>query len=428
MDYNKGFKYNVHINENGLGYNSVTFRIVIKVYESINARDDVRNAFAFIAMLERVKFNETLVQFVFHHKIDEFYFKDKQENLVLFKLAEKLKISDSLSNILVALYLNDNINVLDEVSELNSIISTDEKFFLYDILNLDALISISEKYNLNEASNLFTLIKEYENAILLDREPRKAISDFVIGKVSGFDSAFDWIVPFEMMIDWKSSSIQIMPQSESNYIEMPGVDGSTPEYTVYKNRVFNIVAFSKDGLTQYEKEELKKDIVRILDSTKNDTKRLTFLSPSTSFDVKYSGAAEIGEGPSFIKATIPLEASPYGSPLFLNEVYGSGLIVNDGQASAGPINYISEGAVNPSFQIANRIFSWEGTVPTGSRLVINHEAYMCYLENNFGDRTNAITALTGDFYQIPKESSAVITAFGDTEQYLYTTLKERILW
>lgn len=428
MNYNSGYKYNFRINEGGLGYNSIKFRIIINVYDTIKMSDSISKIAALISVFEQPKFFDFISVTALYSTNEKFVIQSDLKTFGLFIVFENLKLTDKISKILVALYLADKVSILDEIKQLNTIISKEEYFSIDDISSLETLINIAEKYKLNDAKNIFAFIQKNETGILMDREPRKAISDFVIGKIDEFDNAFDWIVPFDMMVDWKNSTIQVMPQTESNYVEMPGVDGSIPEYTVYKNRIMNIVAYTKDGLTTLEKEQIKKDIVRILDSTKHETKKMTFTAADTAFDVKYSGAADINEGPSFVKATIPLEAGPYAYPLFEQEVLGSGLLVNNGAIDVGPVNYISSGATNPSFQLGDIVYTWKGTVPANNTLVIDHEAYMCYLEDKFGNRTNALVNLTGDFQRIPKESSVSITALGNTENYLYTTIKERILW
>ena len=373
MKYNSGRKYNTRNQEYWFCYNTNTFRFYIEIYEQVNARESAYNIAALLYVLDSSK------------TVDDF------NNIVaLIKESENYKLNESVKN--------------------------------------EAIYKITDSYKASDLSSLRTLIAQYDKFSANDRTPVTAVSDFVIGKVDGLDNAYDWITPFNLKVDWVNSSIQVAPQTESSYIEMPGVDGSLVEYTVYKNRMFSIMAYSQQGMTVYEKEMLKKEIGRILDSTKNETKKLTFQSPSISFDAKYSGAADISEGPSFVRATIPLETSPYGYPLFDNETYGSGLIKNGGCADVGCVHKISSGAVNPSFTLGEIKYTWNGTVSSGYTLVINHEDYSCYLEDANGNKTNALTKLTGEFQKIPKESSVALTAHGNTGNYLLTTIKERYIW
>lgn len=428
MKYNTGKKYNFSLNKDGLGYNGIKYVFKVNIFDAINFSDISLKAAAYIALQDKLYIPDFMEHYVLHKFSDKFNVLEKSKNYALFKLAENANVSEPFYRLTTLLYLSDNQKVLDSLSGLNNIISQNEKFDFSEIEDIDTLIKISEKNGYKDAASVFALLKSLDNIAMNDRNPKKAVSDFIIGKADGLDTAYDWIIPFDMKIDWVNSNIQVMPQSQSDYIEQPGVDGSIVENTVYKNRLFSIVAYSEQGMTVYEKEMLKKEIVRVLDSTKNKSKKLTMQAADISFDAKYSGAADISEGPSFVKATIPFEVSPYGYPLFTQEVYGTGLLVNNGVKDIGCVNKISAGAVNPSFQIGSITYVWNGTVPKNSTLVIDHEAYICYLETIQGVRTNALTQLTGDFQKIPKESSVAITAFGNTGKHLYTTLKECYLW
>lgn len=429
MNYNMQKKYNFTLNDGGIGYNSIGYRFTVNLFEVIKFSDTVKSISARLAVKERIRFLDYMSHVAFFNH-DEFLrledFDIKQ--YALFEFLEKVNLIDAIAQIEAFLYVTDNINMLDKIAELNALVSTNENFHIEEISDIHAFQTKLESFGISDYNEIFALIEQYESAVLLDKDPRKAISDFVIGHDNYLDTAFDYIIPFDMMIDWKTSSIQIMPQTESSYIEMQGVDGSIAENTIYKNRLFNIVAYSQDGLTIQEKEELKKDIVRILDSTKKEPKQMTFQTADIAFDVKYSGAAEISEGPSFVKISVPFEATPYGHPLFDQEVFGSGLLINNGLIETGCINKISSGCVNPSFQMGTIHYSWAGTVPENNTLVIDHESYMCYLETPYGEKINAITQLTGDFQKIPKESSVAITASEHTEAFLFTTIRERILW
>lgn len=428
MKYNEKKKYNLALNEEGLGYNSIKYIFKVNVFDVIDMSDSYLRAIAYIAVSDKFSVSDFLSQHVMHSFNDYFYVLEEAKNYALFDFAEKLNVSDPLYKLTTILYLTDNQKGIDVLNYVNALIEKGEDVNLQEKEYIKAFLSILDHSKFSDINNVFALISNFDKLAVNDRDPKKAISDFVIGKADGLDNAYDWIIPFDMKIDWVNSSIQVVPQSQSDYIEQPGVDGSIVENTVYKNRLFSIVAYSNLGMTVYEKETLKKEIARILDSTKSKTKKLTMQAADISFDVKYSGSAEVSEGPSFVRATIPLEASPYGYPLFDQEVFGTGLLVNDGVKDVGCVNKILSGAVNPSFQMGSITYKFNGTVPADTTLYIDHEAYTCYFETVTGTRTNVYDKLEGDFQKIPKESTVAITAFGDTGDYLVTTLKECYLW
>lgn len=428
MDYNKSLKYNFSIADGGATYNSAGIEVLVNLFETLKFLDSQGKIIAQRLVTEKISLPDFMALFVLQNEPEYFYFNESHKYSALFNLIENQGVSDVFSNLLISLFLLDKQQAIDEIQELNAAIEKEEPLIFSDINTIEAVVNIADKYGLNEAQKILAYISQFDPVRVTDREPRKAVSDFMIGQIEDYDKAFDWIIPFEMKVNWRDSSIQVMPQTESSYIDVPEKDGSIIENTIYKNRLFSIVAYSELGLSIAEKEQLKRDIAQILDATKNSPKKLTFMASDTSFDVQYSGSADITEGPSFVKATIPFESAPYGYPLFDQEVFGTGLLVNDGDADSGCVNKISSGAVNPSFQMGTITYKWSGTVPANTTLYIDHNNYTCYLETVEGTRTNVIDKLTGEFQTIPKASSVAITAFGNTGDYLTTTLKEKILW
>lgn len=428
MDYNKSLKYNFTITDGGALYNSAIIEVLVNLFETLKFFDSQGKVIAKRLITEIISLTDFMSWFVLHSEQEYFHFEEYHKYSALFDLIEKQNVSDVFSNMLISLFLLDKQQSVDEIRELNAVLEKEESFDFSDAQTIDALVKIADKYGLEEAEKIFAFLARFDSVRVTDKEPRKAVSDFLIGQVEDYDRAFDWIIPFDMKVNWRDSSIQVMPQTESSYIDMPEKDGSIIENTVYKNRLFSIVAYSELGLSAYEKEEMKRQIAQILDATKNSPKKLTFMASGTSFDVQYSGSADITEGPSFVKATIPFESAPYGYPLFDQEVYGTGLLVNDGDEDSGCVHKISSGAVNPSWQLGTITYAWSGTVPENTTLFVDHNNYTCYLETVEGTRTNVIDKLTGEFQTIPKASSVAITAFGDTGDYLITTLKEKILW
>lgn len=428
MDYNKELKYNLSISEGGATYNSAGIEVLVNLFETLKFLDARVKVIAQRLITERISLPDFMSLFVLHDKPESFHFDESHKHSALFNLIEKQNVSDVFANLLISLFLLDKQQAVDEIRELNAVLEKEESFDFSDAQTIEALVKIADEYGLEEAEKILAYISQFDPVRATDRDPRKAVSDFMIGQIEDYDKAFDWIIPFDMKVNWRDSSIQVMPQTESSYIDMPEKDGSIIENTVYKNRLFSIVAYSELGLSVYEKEEMKRQIAQILDATKNSPKKLTFMASGTSFDVQYSGSAEITEGPSFVKATIPFESNPYGYPLFDQEVFGTGLLINDGDEDSGCVHKISSGAVNPSWQLGSITYTWSGTVPEDTTLFVDHNNYTCYLETVEGTRTNVIDKLTGEFQTIPKASSVAITALGNTGDYLITTLKEKILW
>lgn len=426
--YNEGHVYNASTDENGFFYNGLTYAKILQLRENVNLADSLPRTTAKLLIVEYQKIKDALLFNALFKFNDEFEFSDKSTVDVLFDIIEPLNIDETFSQLLALAFLNDKFNIFDQVKQLALFIKNEE-LSIEDIPNLSTFFSLLDEQKLDDLShslNISLAIHEILGAT--DKEPKKAISDFLVGAIENLDQAYDWLVPLYLKIDWASTEIQVMPETETTTIEMPGTDGSIVEDTTYKNRMFQLVGFSEQGLTKQQKEDLKADITEVLNATKNQTKKLTIQSRGTSFDVKYDGQANITEGPSYVKATIPFRASPYGYETFEHELDGRGLIDNYGVADMGTTHKIKGPIENPTFVLGDNVFIWNGTVPEDKTLVINNGMLTCYLVDAMGNKTNARANLEGEFYKIPAGQSVVLNADDNTAENMVTTWAIRLLW
>lgn len=273
-----------------------------------------------------------------------------------------------------------------------------------------------------------------ENPIYFYDEVWISDTSFSISASSSYDGAYDWFLPLPMKVDWASTSLQVMPTSESEYIDMPNVDGSMVQNTTYKNRAFNFVLYSNDGLTDSEKSDLKQKIAKLLDRTKGGFKKLSVPPSEHYFEVKYSGSASIQDGPSFVKATLPFEVKPYSHPMFQQKISGQGIITNGGLKSCGLLFEISGSISNPSFTVyvsnsRSYSMSFNGDVQSGYRLIIDNESMMCYLIDSYGNKENAITNLNyNNFIKIEPGQTATIIPSASTKSHITCSINESYIW
>lgn len=428
----KGVIFNRKGGEGGFTWNSRFFLLIIKLNDVFKMDDSISGQLAKLVLSEKkLKVYDELLQTVFFGNIKEekIIAKDDIQLSLLFDLAENVGIKDEITDLAVLASLHDKFNIVEELKTFASILAS-ENIKISDVPTVEAFFNLMSSFGLNDLeAAVKALIESHDMFGLTDREPRQAVSDFMIGAIDDDDRAYDWLIPFGLRVDWGNTNIQIMPEAELTTIEMPGIDGSIVEDSVYKDRLFTIVAYSQDGLTTVEKEDLKSRLAQVLDATKHKTKKLTVQARGTSFDVRYQGQAEILDGPSFIKAQIPLHTPPYGYELFENDFSGSGLIDNGrGDAPMRPKHTITGPISYPSFTLGAINYVWNGEVPSGYSLVINHEDFTCYLEDSLGKKTNALASLSGDFQEIPAQKSMVLVANTATESHILTEWRCKVLW
>lgn len=428
----KGVIFNRKGGEGGFTWNSRYFLLIIKLNDVFKMDDSISGQLAKLVLSEKnLKVYDELLQTVFFGNIKEekIIAKDDIQLSLLFDLAENVGIKDDITDLAVLAFLHDKLNIVEELKTFASILAS-ENIKMSDVPTVEAFLELISSFGLKDLeASVKALIESHDMFGLTDREPRQAVSDFMIGAIDDDDRAYDWLIPFGLRVDWGNTNIQIMPEAELTTIEMPGIDGSIVEDSVYKDRLFTIVAYSQDGLTTVEKEDLKSRLTQVLDATKHKTKKLTVQARGTSFDVRYQGQAEILDGPSFVKAQIPLHTPPYGYELFENDFSGSGLIDNGrGDAPLRPKHTITGPISYPSFTLGAINYVWNGEVPSGYSLVINHEDFTCYLEDSLGKKTNALASLSGNFQEIPPQKSMVLVANTATESHILTEWRCKVLW
>lgn len=430
-NWNSGFFFNRKGNEQGFIWNTSTYFVIVKVSEVLKCFDGLAEIFANLILREQnIQAVDTLVNSALlgEKYVETLKAQDDMESSILFILAEQFGVKDEMIELAVLAYLNEKWDLLEQMQIAADIFASDD-IKARDIPDVHAFLQELDDMGLKDLeAALYVLFSTNDQFGITDHEPRRAVSDFLIGAIDDDDRAYDWLIPFDLKIDWNSTKIQVMPEAENTVIEMPGMDGSIIADTTYKDRLFSIVAFSEEGLTKQQRETLKAKIDQILDATKHQTKKLTVQARSTSFDAKYDGQAEIVSKGNYVKATIPLVVGPYGRNLFDNELYGSGLIWNEGDTYLAPVHTITGPVVNPAFTLGTEDFVWNGTVQEGYTLIIDHGKMTCALIDINGKKTNGLAKLKGKFQKIDVGKSAVLNASPNTEAHIKTDWTNKVLW
>lgn len=427
-NWNSEYRFNATTQNSGFMWNGAKYVFIVNLTETFGVVDNISSVLARLVLTDKAKVKDTILQSAFYGYTETIGVTDKTSLVSFFDLMDKFGIKDDISELTVMAFLRDDFSLVEEIKQLTEVVISDN-LAVKDNFDVEAFMSLAENMSLDELKpHLESFLKFNDNAFITDRTPQTAETDFLIGETSDRDKAYDWFLPFDMKVDWGKSTIQVMPEAELTSIEMPGIDGSIIENTVYKDRLFQIVAYSEQGMTQQEKEDLKREITRVLDLTKNQSRKLTVQSREVTFDVKYDGAANITEGPSYVRLTAPFRTPPYGYDMFDNILEGSGLIENKGAAPVGVIHTITGPISSLTFTLGDVEYKYSGDIERDSQLIINHETYTCYIQDGFGNKTNALANLSGEFQKIPKGCSVVLSVDDDLKLKFKTTWVTKRLW
>lgn len=428
--WNKDGIFNRNGEEGGFVWNSDEYINVVTISDRITVRDDISDLLIKLILSEDAEANDETEVLALFEQDDGFFMKDDEPFVtLLIQVAEELGIKDEIAELLVNLYLEDNQKALDKIKLMVELLEA-EDFSFEDITDIYAFFAKTDSFKMEDIeafSQAWLYLHDRFN--LTDREPRKAISDFLIGSADGLEKSMDYFIPLNMMIDWANTDIPIMPRAELTEINLPSTDSSLIADTTYRDRVFKLTLYSEQGLTIAEKEDVKRRISQVLDSTKMKSKKLTVESRGISFDCRYEGEEKHAEGPSFVKAEIGLRVGAYGYSMFPTEIYGSGLLNNAEGAAPLRVKHTITGPVtNPTFAINGITYTWRGTVSSGYKLIIDHNNYTCYTIDNYGNKRNALQYLSGEFTSIPPGESAVLVASSNTESRILTEYSTPLLW
>lgn len=438
--WNSGAVFNRRGNQNGFTWNSKHFLFVVRLNDTMRAVEGLPLVLARLALQDRsMRFYDALLNAAVYQEVDSFALQEEKPFVTLLvSLAEKLGILDEVSEYIVNLYLSENTRLLEQIKQSAQLI-TDEAMAFDDKLFAQAYYYLRDTYAMSDASAYFTTLEIFDKFGMTDRTPRTAESDWVIGVEDMLENSFDYFIPLYtlpetedrkigMRIDWQNSKLQVMPQQQSVTIELPQVDGEITQSTKYRSRLFDLVLFSDDQLTIQQKEDLKRRITQVLDESKKKKKKLLVQSRGIIFDAKYEDS-EIKDGPSYVRCDLSLRVSPYGVDMFPNELRQSGLIDNsDGIAPLSPKFTITGSVSNPYFQLGSYTYRYNGTVPSGQRLIIDFEKYTAYLENDFSVRTNALKNFTGEFHSIPAGSSEALVISSNLNGRFLAEWSIKVLW
>ncbi len=427
-NYNSGIKYNVMPGSGGARYNSAPFVFRVVIRDDFLFSDEITVDFGKYILSDGVlALDSSDSNAVYTLKTTVNIEDDDIKYSGLFAVAENMNVVETVLNQYASLFFTEHFNAFENgLFQLNEIIAQENLQFK-ELSEIEAVLNALDFAEFEDAYNVFFSIFRQENMNLTDYPPRTSESDFYVTKGEG--GVGDVLMPFNLIIDYSRTNIDFMPEAEDTSVSIMGIDGEIVQDTVYKSRKFDIFAVSQDGLSLEEKEQIKKQIAKILNSVKKGKKILTFADQSTSFEVKYSGLASATNKPSWVDFEIPLKSeSAYGYSQFVKSLDGSGLISNNGDKEIGVVIKIKGSITNPSFLLGDRAFTWNGKINANETLVIDTNTISCYkiLSNN--TKENAKKYLDGEPDKKIPIGSVALTISGNIESHFHTEWREMVLY
>lgn len=327
-NYNTGRMYNKRLPSGGANYNSAPF--VILVLDSGSSIDDAINIISNIDI------------------IDASAIEDK---IVLLASIEVIDIS--------ALAI-DNISLTNHITLSDDALSDDILSLMANVNVLD--IGVCKEHDANIAGAFFVIDSE------------------------------NILHPLGVLIT-NDSRYELLPATRDMTEEIPGRHGEIDFGTEFKAKMLELHVATDEGLEPLEKARLQRLFAKYLDPTKG-AKTLIFSDDvEKTYIVKYSGKIDLRPNATWFDFVLPFKMSdPFIIGSFEKTLIGSGTLINEGTFETGLIIEIQGPATNPSLTIGSETLSYNGTIPSGNKLIIDTEKQTAKIGNN-----NALANYNGVF-------------------------------
>lgn len=329
-NYNSKRFYNKKLTDSGANYNSGPFTII--VLDNGSGIDDIKDIFANVDILDS---------------------GIADDNIALIASVEVLDKSNSI---------NDNISIINNVSVSDTAIGN-------DIFSLSANLNISD------------------TGIGVDSDVSIAGAFFVI-------DSDNILQPLGVLVTG-DSRYELLPATRDNTEEIPGRHGEIDFGTELKSRLLELNIATNEGYVPLEKAQLQRLFAKYLNPTKGYKTLIFSDDVEKTYMVKYSGKIDLTNHPTWFQFVIPFKMSdPFIIGSFEKTLFGNGKLVNEGTFETGLIIEIIGPTTNPSLTIGGETLSYNGTISSGQKLIIDTEKETAKIgSNNVMDKFNGVFPL-----------------------------------
>ena len=122
-NFNTGWRWNAGALHRGFFWNGAIFRLIINVHETIGLSEELTALLANLAVKdEKLKLLEAIANAAFVEGTDTFKLQEDEKIQIetLFEVADKFKMTDELTELLVQAAVTDNFNLIEKVKEINA--------------------------------------------------------------------------------------------------------------------------------------------------------------------------------------------------------------------------------------------------------------------------------------------------------------------
>lgn len=184
--------------------------------------------------------------------------------------------------------------------------------------------------------------------------------------------------PFNLIVNFKESSIDVLPNIRESSETISGEDGEISLDIKYEPRTFDLDCFSANGRNYetWQRDNAITSIARAIHKAKNSERYLMY--NGKFYKVRIAKKPEYKINPDWFEAQIAFKAyDPYGYS-FENSACGECTIKNSGEEKAYPVIYIEGITSQPKFIINGTTYQLKTDMVKGDYVEINSKIGAVY--------------------------------------------------
>jgi predicted phage tail component-like protein len=292
---------------------------------------------------------------------------------------------DNIKDIFANTYVSDSGIADESIALIASVEILDQSFSTNDNISIILDVNISDSAVANDSLSLTANLNISDAGFITDSDVSVAGAFFVI-------DSNNILHPLGVLVTG-DSRYELLPATRDSAEEIPGKHGEFDFGTEFKAKMMELHVATDEGNTPLEKAHLQRLFAKYLNPIKGYKTLIFSDDVEKTYMVKYSGKIDITNYASWFQFVLPFKMSdPFIIGSFEKTLIGSGVLDNAGTFETGLIIEIPGPITNPSLTIRGKILSYNGTISTGQKLIIDTEKETAKIGS-----TNAMANYNGAF-------------------------------
>lgn len=226
------------------------------------------------------------------------------------------------------------------------------------------------------------------------------------------------VLPYRMWFVSRQSDVPFMPDISDETETVPGVDGEKRLSSRYGSGNHILVFRSFPDISPEQKDALILDMKNLMAFGRNRDIEIHYHRSRRTYTVRYVGVAEKPqEYENWIEFRLSFKAyDPKGYEDFERSITYEGVADNLGNDTIPARIEFTGPVTNPSVTINGAVYAYTGSVPDGSRLVVDASKRNAVIVNATGAEQNVNSNWNGRYVTMPPGNLTSVTKITNADK------------